>query len=161
DVFLEFPGEGIYKTPFFRDRWRVWEPEAYFEDESAKPYLLIPHLNWQELKKYLKFSSNSLGVKVNMFLLYFFSSYRTYSFIKEKKYHLFNIRPYGKDFNLVGNGGIRNDNFKAARIKAVKYAERIKEPGDQEEIHSFEELNKSSVAYLNNLITKNGGTLYL
>jgi hypothetical protein len=159
-VFIEYPGSDIYSGSFYENEMKVYEP--ILANDKGMPQLLIPHLNCNSLLTFIKKSKNSNSVKLETVLLFCFSSYRTIPFIKEKFSRL------GENFfaaktkkQLVSVGGIRNNNFEKAKKEAVEFASIQKIEIQDHPVLSFSDLDKSSLAYINDLISKNGGTLSL
>ncbi|MHC1775961.1 MAG: hypothetical protein AB9834_11165 [Lentimicrobium sp.] len=160
NIFIEYPGSDIYTSSFQDNKLRVYEPIV--SNDKAMPQLLLPHLNCNSLMSFLKESKNSNSVKFEMVLLFFISSYRTIPFIKEKFERLGDHLFFNKTKQqLVSNGGIRNDNFEKAKKRAIDVAAIELKEIQNRPVLSFHELDKSSLAYMNDLINKNGGTLYL
>lgn len=159
-VFIEYSGSDVYSGSFAENKLKVYEPLVSIE--KPMPQLLLPHLNFNSLLSFLKESKNANSVKVEMVLLFCFSSYRTIPLMKEK------FSRIGEYFNssntqlkLASEGGIRNDNFEIAKKKAVDIAEIELKSIQDHPLLTFKNLDKSSLAYLNDLINRNGGTLYL
>lgn len=159
-VFLEYAGTRTYTFNFYYDRLRVYEPIV--EADNAMPHLLLPHLNFSALIDFLVYSGNSIPTKVELATLYLSSSYRCKQFINEK-FHL----SLDKNFlfknndSLIAEGGIRSDLVEFARQKAIVVAEQEKDSIFKEPLLTFDIINRSTLAKLNNLIRSNGGTLVL
>lgn len=160
-VFLEYPGSSVYTTPFVEDKLKVYEP--ILEEDKAMPHLLLPHVNFQSFKEFIKESGNSTSVKTHFALQYVFSSYRTISYIKEKFSRLEQVQLFQSSENLkvANEGGIRNDNIDYAIQKADEYRDlQIQKIEDSKPL-TFQDLEESTLSYLNELIISNGGELYL
>ncbi|WP_028298767.1 hypothetical protein [Olivibacter sitiensis] len=165
-VFLEYPGPDIFTDPFDEKAHTVWESYLPSQGKRAMPHLLLPHLDYTDFKYFLNKSKNSNWVKLEMILLYCFSSYRTIPYIKEmsNKYatrlekRLFSNHV---DDQLVNEGGIRNDNREEIEKRAVEEAIYRSKIIQEEPIFTFEYLDKSCLAYLNEIVTNNGGKFYL
>lgn len=160
DVFIEYFGPGIFTNSFDDDKYRVYEPVV--ATDGSSPHLILPHLNYKSLIAFLKESKNPKSVKFNILVQYCFSSYRTISYIKEK-FDRFDEKLLfeNKKQELVSEGGIRNDIVELSRQKALEIAKIESQLIENGPIVSFDDLNKSSLAKLNKLITENGGKLYL
>lgn len=158
-VFIEYYGCDVYSGSFDENELRVFEPLE--TQEAPMPQLLLPHLDIHSLMSFLKESHNSNKVKVQMVLLYFISSYRTIPFIKEKTANLISRYVDKSKPQLVREGGIRSDNIEKAKKWAIAIAAIQTKDMQQKPLLSFEDLDKSSLAFINDLIIKNGGKLYL
>lgn len=156
-VLIEYEGSSIYTSSFEKDRLRVYEPVV--KTDNPMPHLLLPHLDMSSFFSFLMYSKNSIGVKIEMTVLYFFSTYRAFQFINEK-FNSYN-RPLfkSKDSNLVSEGGIRDDKIEFAKQKAIIVANQNKEEIKNNPSLSAEIINKSSFAKLHEIIVSHGGTL--
>jgi hypothetical protein len=163
NVLLEYPGPDIFTKQFDDDKWKVYEP--MIAGEKAMPHLLLPYIGLKDLFYYLSESKNSFPVKLDLTLLYFISCYRTFSYIKEKVPGkiLSNELIFGKSKQrkYIESGGIRNDNIILARQKAKEVAILEKQKIENNPLYTFNELNKSSLSVINNLIINHGGKLFL
>lgn len=158
-VFLEYSGSSIYDNDFSIDQLVVFEPADF--SEPAMPHLLIPHLDFRSYREFLKESDNSTRVKIKMTFLFFNSAFRTSAFIKERIMKLNNPIFSENSEDLVSEGGIRSDNVEAAQQKAVEYARIEGELLASKPKLSFEILDQSSLAHIQDLVTSNGAILYL
>jgi hypothetical protein len=159
-VFIEYYGSDIYSGSFYENRLKVFETSE--THEKAMPEYLLPHLNNRSLIDFLKESQNSISVKGKMIFLYYFSLCRTIPFVKEKFEQRVNrFNPQKPKPQLVKEGGIRDDNIEKARQWAVDIAAIQFRDIQRKPVLSFDDLNKSSLAFMNDLIGKNGGKLYL
>ncbi|MFP5470113.1 MAG: hypothetical protein ACLGGV_00820 [Bacteroidia bacterium] len=159
-VIIEYPGSGIYTNSFSEDKLRVYE--SNIENEKSMPHLLVPYLDFNSFINFLFESKNSLSTKKEMILIYCSATYRSYQYINEK-FHSLNakrIKRADKN-NLASEGGIRNDIIAVTKQKAISYAKEQKQNILNTPFLTFEAMEKSSLAKLHNLITKNGGKLLL
>lgn len=157
-VLIEYAGSDIYTSAFEEDLLRVYEPVV--ESDEAMPFLLLPHLEYDSFLSFLKESSNSVGVKVEMSGL-MFSTVRACQIINEKFNNSFSKPLLKKNdaSSLVSEGGIRNDNMEFARQKAITVANQEKEKVIMNPPLSRERIEKSMFSKLHEIITSHGGTL--
>lgn len=158
-VFLEYPGSSIWDNDFSIDQLVVYELGNF--SEPSMPHLLIPHLNFKSYKEFIRESDNSNRVKLKMTILYFSSAFRTSAFIKEQIMKFNNPLFNRSSEDLVSEGGIRSDNVESARQKAVEYASIESLYLASKPTLSFEALNHSSLAHIQDIVTSHGGTFYL
>jgi hypothetical protein len=159
-VFLEYYGSDVYSGSFDENRLRIFEPLE--TNEAAMPQLLLPHLDSRSLLAFLKESHNSKKIKVQMVLLYCISSYRTIPFIKEKFENIINrLNVDRTEQQLVKEGGIRSDNIEKAKKWAIDIAAIQAKEIQKKPLLTFDDLDKSSLAFMNDLIVNSGGKLYL
>jgi hypothetical protein len=158
-VFLEYPSYPIYTNHFEIDRYRVYESEHTNRESMA--HLILPHLDFASFIIFLRDSKNSSKVKMRMISLYFLSSYRTMFFINEQWEKLDKPIFLHSSSNLAEEGGIREDRIERANQLAVEMAEVTRISISKAPPLTEEMLNKSSLAHLAKLISRNGGTLVL
>ena len=156
-VYIEYAGSDIYASHYKEDKLKVYEP--ILPSDKAMPHLILPHLNFKSFLAFIKESRNSNSIKVDVALQFLISSYRTWPFVKEKVKNIF-INQKIKQ-RVVSEGGIRNDNYDFLNKIAIDFAEIQKKKVEDSPLLSFQQLDKSSLAYLNNLIKINGGKLFL
>ncbi|MFT5914002.1 MAG: hypothetical protein ACI81T_000487 [Bacteroidia bacterium] len=158
-VFLEYPGSRIYDQSFEEQVFKVHESGS-----EAMPHLLIPHLDFVDLKGFLTQSPNSFGVKAEMVGLYLSAFYRSIPFIRENLTNL--EKPLFKQESdksgiLASDGGIRNDNLDFAKAKAIELAETRKNDLASSPQISPSQLDKSILVKIHELIISNQGKLVL
>lgn len=158
-VFVEYAGSDIYASSFEEERLRVYETDD--PDDKAMPHLLLPYLSPSSFFSFLRESDNSPRVKRELSFLYAFSTLRTSRFINEKFHRLDAPLNLVNDKNLVIDGGIRDDNIESAKQLAFDLASQTKERIMKEPVLDKKDLENSSLAAMNELITQNGGTLVL
>lgn len=159
-VLIEYPGSGVYTNPFSQDELTVYEP--LLAKDKAMPHLLLPHINFHSLFAFIKASNNSLKVKVDFAAQYFFASYRSSIFVKEKFHKLNNYYLFKETKqNLATEGGIRNDNISEGMQQVIEYAEIQKDRIEKNAPLEFSDLDNSSLARFNKLIKDSGGKLFL
>lgn len=157
-VFLEFYGQGSLTSLYAADELKVYETST--TKYSSQPQLILPYMNFSDLKDFWSVSSNSWKVKVKLTILYFSASYRCALFMNEKFNYADKVL-YSGQSNVSESGGIRSDDIENtiqfARISAEKEKQRIlTEPFLTQEV-----LAESSLSKLNNLVRENGGELVL
>ena len=134
--------------------------EATLESEKNMPHLMIPHLSFEDLIDYLKYSTNSFSVKTEMLLLYSSAFYRSIPFVRE---NLSNFdKPLfikKKEEALTEDGGIRNDNINQVIAKAKELYKR--EALTKVQPLTLNQLDQSALNALHQLVHENGGKLYL
>lgn len=158
-VLFGYEGSDIYISNFEDDKLRVYEPNL--KTDKPMPHLLLPHLDLTSFLSFLKYSKNSLSVKMEMTFLYFSSFYRTCQFINEKFNSLDRPLLQSEKNDLVSEGGIRNDNIDYAQQTAIIFARQQKEKIKESPPLSQEIINRSSFAKLQQIIKDNGGNLLL
>lgn len=158
-VFLEYPNAPIYTNLFEEDEFKVFESEQTKQESMA--HLLLPHLDFQSFLNFLVKSENSFGVRMEMIPLYFFSSYRTIFFVNERWGRL--DKPIFKDKSskLSDDGGIRGDRIEQANQLAIEMADQTRQSISEAPPLTFHALKQSSLAYLSELVSENGGKLIL
>jgi hypothetical protein len=159
-VLIELPGSSIFTESFKDNQYRVWEPIV--KTDKPMPHLLLPYLNRRDFMDFFLLSPNGISVKMDMTLLFFFSSYRCAPFIKEmlKSHITFSLNNQNED-SIASEGGIRNDLISLAKQKAIDIA-KIDIENQEITPPLFEQsIDRGFIAYFNNLITSNGGKLYL
>lgn len=156
-VFIEYAGSNVYSNYFSEDKLKVYEP--ILPSDKAMPHLILPHLTFRSLIAFMNESRNTNSVKVDVALQFFISSYRTWPFVKEKVKNIFKNEQIKQ--RVVSEGGIRNDNYDFLNKIAIDFAEIQRKKVEDSPMLSFQQLDKSSLAYLNNLIKINGGKLFL
>lgn len=161
-VFLEYPDIYEYANPFEQDKFKVWE--RHQPGDKPMGHLILPYLDFPDLLSFMKESGNTLPVKMNVAMMFFISSYRTGFYVREKlQRSKFNtiIKLPVVDKNFAETGGIRNDNIKNAKTMMRRTTNARKREILARPAFSFEMLSISSLSEIHQLITENGGALYL
>ncbi|MGC6431435.1 MAG: hypothetical protein ACON5F_10380 [Jejuia sp.] len=157
-VFLEYYGQGSLTNLYKTDELKVYE--SYTGKYTSQPQIMLPHINFSDLKDFWSISSNSYRVKLKLTFLYFSAAYRCGLFVNEKFNYADKVL-YKGNTNVSNSGGIRNDYIQStiqfAKLSAKKEKQRIL----SEPLFTSELLDESSLAKLNELIRKNGGELVL
>jgi hypothetical protein len=158
-VLLEYPGSDIYTLSFEEDFLKVHEPE--FNGEKAMPHLLLPHLDYDSFFAFFTKSQNSLNVKFQMLGL-MSASFRGFQYVNDR-FHasskpLFHSKA---NSNLVSEGGIRSDRIKFVKEKAIIVASKEKEMIKNSPVLTFDQLEKSSISKLREIVINNGGIFML
>ncbi|MEO1349024.1 MAG: hypothetical protein AAFW84_09515 [Cyanobacteria bacterium J06635_15] len=151
-VFIEYSGSSQYDEPFRGEQFRV---------DQKMPHLLLPYLDYQSLFEYVDKSPNSRQTKLNMIALFLSASYRSVPFVRENLQKL-DVPVFNQSEQLIASdGGIRNDQTAMARAQAVASAKQKIEDSKNNPIITQKDLNQSTLAHLHELITQNGGQLFL
>ncbi len=163
-VIIGYPGSSIYTDLYSDDRLKVYEPEFY-SNAKPMPHLMLPHIHWGNLMEYLQISENKTKVKSEMVMLYLSSAARCQRYLKEKlkeKLRVLNESFSKKDKETLTNeGGIRTDGLDEVRKRAIVAAGYDKQIVEESPTLTYQAMDNSSLAYLNNLVVKNGGSLFL
>lgn len=161
DVFLEFTGVSIYASSYSEDRFRIMESHRDGAYES-NVHVLIPYLRLKDLPAVLKHPSNRWAIKLEICMKFFFSSYRTIDLINEHFHRKSYMRTAGtEDHDMVSEGGIRADKIDETRALAIRQAKNMINYTVGKKLVDRGSLDKSSLAFLDNLIRSNGGRLIL
>jgi len=159
-VCIELPGGTAYERNF--------NTYAYHVDERM-PHLILPYINLPDLVKFLKYSNNSLSIKIQVIGFYSSSFYRTVPFIKENRKKISSkitdvlADNHENGGNISSSGGIKSDSraILEARKLAIQWAEEnIDEQKGQQPV-TFNDLDNSMLNAINELIKSNGGELIL
>jgi len=154
-VFIELPGGVIYPRDSAIAMYDVYEGSTHF---------LLPHISFKDVRHFWE-SRNSFKEKKELTLQFFFSSYRTYPFIREYKSRMYNrilsrFKEPVKE-NLSTDGGIKTESFDLAKETAINVAKRQIENQRKAKSIKIRELDKSIIASFNRLVRNHGGELIL
>jgi len=158
-VFIEYSGIGTFTSAYEDERFCVYESSDKME--KSMPHLLLPYLNLVSLVTFLKESKNSKNVKLEMILLQS-AFYRSIGYVNET-FHSQNTKTLFAERvnNLVSEGGIRNDMLESAQKKAIIGAKLERLKIESEPLLTFQQMEKSTLAAIQEIVTKNGGMLFL
>ncbi|MEM9905347.1 MAG: hypothetical protein AAF921_10025 [Cyanobacteria bacterium P01_D01_bin.44] len=151
-VFIEYSGSRQYDESFREDQLRV---------DQDMPHLLLPYLNAQSLVEYLEKSPNSRQTKLEMTVLFLSAAYRSIPFVRENLRKLDSPLLDASEKLITSDGGIRDDQIALAREQAIMSVEQQVENSQESPIITEGSLNESFLAYFHQLITQNGGQLFL
>ena len=162
NVFLEYTGISIYSNAFAEDRFKIMESNRDGVHES-NVHSLLPYLKSEDLPHVLRQASNSWEIRIEICLKYLFSSFRTRDMVNENFHKRSYLDPTRETVSrdLVNEGGIRSDKIKETRALAIKEAKLMVQRTMGSDQLNDEKLEKSSLAYLDDLIRSHGGRLYL
>ena len=159
-VFIEYPGVGnVPSASYFVNKKSSVVYKTYSDEVPDKimAHFSLADMNLALLKDFLMNADNPLSAKMTMAGLFFSSTYRNSALVKEKIIKLDTPFFQKESTNLTTEGGIRTDQIDFVIQQALDTIA----PGalDRELSHllTVENLNKSALASLIELIVQNGG----
>lgn len=157
-VFLEYYGQGSLTSLYESEQLRIYESQT--TKHSSQPQIMLPYMNFSDLREFWSLSSNSWQAKMKLTILYFSASYRGALFVNEKFNHADKVLHKGQSI-VSESGAIRSDDISNTIQFAKTSAEKQKQRIISEPFLTQETLAESSLLELNNLVKENGGELVL
>ena len=163
-VFVEFPGVGnVPSASYFFDKKTsvVYQTFTDNQPDMIMAHYTLADMNFALLKVFLLNSDNPLSAKLDMIALFFSAIHRNSSLIKEKMIKL-DVPLFPKESDkLITEGGIRTDQLDFVIQQALDTIAPSALDRELALLLTYENLNKSAFASLIELITQNGGKLFL
>ena len=163
-VFIEYPGVGNVPSASYFDNKKssvVYKTFTEGVPDMIMAHLTLADMNMALLKDFLKDDDNPLSAKMDMIGLFFSATYRNSALVKEKIVKLDAPLFQKETVKLADEGGIRTDQIDFVIQQALDtIAPSILEK-ELEELLTVENLNRSAFASLIELITQNGGEVFL
>ena len=163
-VFIEYPGVGnVPSASYFVNK----KSSVVYKSYSDKaPDMIMAHftladMNITLLKNFLFNADNPLVAKMDMIGLFFSATYRNSALVKEKIIKL-DVPLFKKENEkLTNEGGIRTDQIDFVIQQALDTIAPSALDKELMQLLTIENLNKSALASLIELITHNGGKVFL
>ena len=163
-VFIEYPGVGnVPSASYFGGQKSSVVYKSY---SDTHPDMIMAHfsladMNFSLLKDFLQNPDNPFSAKIDMIALFFSSTYRNTALVKEKIVKLDVPLFQEEEEKLTTDGGIRTDQLDFVIQQALDTIAPSALDKELEQLLTLENLNKSAFASLIELITENGGEVFM